>query len=209
MATTGPPAHCGYIDALSSGACVAMVAQYGDNGTNPAGPVELKLRNQEAHRVWDSTPSLVMDSDWIAIQLSVPANGGATLGLADGTTQQTVADNSFTHGRITSVQISAGVIAVPKRRLSWRGITVQYFKNGQPTETLSRPTECQPIADTYVVGGSAFKAVEYKALVTDNDSVVVTGEFRLTGDRPDMSFEFGIADFMAEIRVFAANCVPA
>lgn len=198
---SGAPAYCDYIASATPGPCIDARIQNGDWG---AGSVpELTLNGAEGQVAWPGQSSDTFDSGFVSIELVVSAGSGSALS-AQGTASGSVVDSSVHYGTIQRVEIVASVAGV-HRRFTWQSITVRFYKAGVLKQTMTRPSECWPKADTYAVPSFGWRGTRYIPSSADNDSVVVSGQVRLQADAPVIQ----PWEMQGQILVFAANCVPA
>jgi hypothetical protein len=205
--SSGPPAYCQFADGWVDAPSIEAVLQYGDNG-GPEAP-ELRVNYSGGQFTWQSPTQVMFDSGLVSVEFKVNAGGNATLTAARGTTIGGVSDNNWGIGLIRGVQVGAAVISLPKRRMTWSNVAVKFYRAGQMTESILRPSECDIRANTFPpASGPATVIANFNPQRSDNDAVTVTGTLRLEGDRVDPNFEFGPSDFYAKIRVYSDNFYP-
>ncbi len=150
----------------------------------PGGTAEFLIgasatNNTTGRKLWDSDLTDGFDSGWVDVVLTMPATSGPSdvlLKVAGGN-PETITYSGIIYSAITRVRIRAGVQAPAK--MSWRNISVIFFKNGIQTDSYSPRTA--PHVDTSTLNAPV--ALEQILTVTpsasDNDSVTIQGSVHL------------------------------
>ena len=152
---------------------IAGMLQVGDNSDQSGGYPEFTLRpgSTVGQKVWDSDLTDGFDSGDVPVCLSATAGSpGSASWMVSGGSPGTLS-GQITFGVIHSVEILANARAGGK--VSWSNLTITFFKDGQPTQTITIPIECHPIADPML------QVLEVVPDSDDNTGVVVTGSVRL------------------------------
>jgi hypothetical protein len=174
-------------------------ARYGSNGDFNGDP-ELAVSNPwdvaTGRTCWDSMSSDGFDSGWYSGTMTIyPSGPGATWDVAGAATgPTTMAGGSF--GNLQTVDIRAMTTA--SGSVAWRNLTVTFYSNWEMTDQYSIGNG--PAVDTsYASSPFASQTLQVTSDCPNNDTVVITGEFR-------MSCPPGIcpapADLAAQIFVF-------
>lgn len=169
-----------YITDLS-GYSAYSEARYGANGDFYGDP-ELVVgtgSNTSTGRIcWDSNTAWDegFDSDWTTSELWVDQSGDVNWdvnGAMDGPTATT----GLGYGHIQTVDIRSMTAAFGT--VQWRNLTVTFYKNGVATDTYTAGTG--PSVNTATASSPfAEQILQVTSSHTDNDMVVIGGQFRLS-----------------------------
>lgn len=194
-------------DTISSIIATASAeAQVGSNGSY-WGASELALSTSSSSTatgrvMWDVDPDDGITTTWKDSSLSFHSGsqGSATWDPGTGSTSMTSTTGST--GPVQKVQIRSMVQAAAE--VDWRSISVTFYKNGVATDSYTRTSG--PSVDKSASSGGVFaeQILEVASDHTDNDAVVVAGEYRLLcpeGVYPDAG------DLAAQVFVFCANAI--
>lgn len=211
-ASSAPPTPCPFIPSVSSNPCIAGGVQVGSNGSGGGSP-GIVLGNgsgtnpSTGNVIWDANPS-GFDSGWVAVQIVASAGGGAngvtcTVTQPNGSTT-TVNYSGVNYGTINDVQLQAAVSA-SNMTITFRSVVVQYYKNGNLTDTVSLPDECAPIADTTGAGAppSASQVSRLSPHTAGNTKVVITFLVRMQTPQSTLPAPTAI---IGRFFIFANNC---
>jgi len=147
--------------------------QVGDNSDAQGGIPEFTLTGSPNVGQGNWISSLITGFDSGLVTVSFNARAGAQTNVSWWVGGGTLySDVSF--ATINSVEIVAK--AKNGGKMTWSNITVTFFKNGQVTETLTIPDECDPVADPLT------QVLQVVPTADDNTGVLVEGEVRL--ERP-------------------------
>lgn len=210
-----PPTPCPFVQGVSPNPAAAGGVQVGSNGSGGSSPGALVGHNLgsnpiSANITWDSNVADGFDSGWVSIQLVGEAGGGGngvtwTIIQPDGTTT-TLPYSGVSYGTIDNVQLQAAASAAGMK-VSFKSVSAVYSQNGQPTETVTLPDECAPIADTTGAGapGSASEVSQLSPGSSGNTSVVITAMVRMESSGAGLPAPDAMA---ATIYIFAQNPTP-